>query len=416
MEDFYNMAIVDKVKNAWNAFTSRDPTEVDLPVGGYISSTQPSRPRLFFGNNQTIVNTVYTQIAVDCSSIDVKHVRLGKDEKYKETINSSLNYALNMSANIDQSSTDLIRDYVLTLLDTGCAALVPTRTDVDPTYTDSYQVEEIRVGKIVEWFPKHVRVELYNEILGTRTQLILEKRIVTIVENPFYQIMNEPNSTVKKLNRVLGQLDLFNSSADPNKLDLIIQIPYNLKSEAAQSRAKKRRKEIENQLVDSKLGIAFTDSTEKIVQLNRSLENNLWEQAKDLTEQLFNELGFSMSIFNGTADEQTMLNYQNRTIEPIMTALIKNMQRKWISKTAQTQGQAIRYFKDPFRLVPVAKIAEIADKFTRNEIMTSNEIRAVVGMEPSDDPKANMLINSNLNHEKDGRYEQNYNENNEENS
>lgn len=407
------MAIMDRMKNAWNAFTSRDPTELDLPVGGYISSVQPSRPRLSFGNNKTIISSVYTQIAVDCSSIDVKHVRVGEDNKYKETIHSSLNYALTMEANLDQSGPDLIRDYVLTLLDAGCVALVPTRTDVNPATTDSYQVEEIRVGKILEWFPKHVRVELYNPILGTRTQMVLEKRIVVIVENPFYNIMNEPNSTAKRLNRVLSQLDLFNSNVDPNKLDLIIQTPYSLKNNAAEARAKKRRKQIEQQLVDSKLGIAFTDSTEKIIQLNRSLENNLWEQAKDLTEELFNQLGFSMAIFNGTADEQTMLNYQNRTIEPIMSALVKNMQRKWITKTAQTQGQAIRFFKDPFKLVPVAKIAEIADKFTRNEIMTSNEIRAVVGMEPSNDPKANKLINSNLNHEKNSGYE---NESNEENS
>lgn len=400
------MGVVERIKKGWNAFNGRDPTPAyfyptSVPSGSY----RPEMVRLLGGNDRTIITSVYNQIAVDCSSIAVKHVRLGPNEKYKETINDSLNYALTMQANIDQSGKDLIKDGVLTLLNEGCVAFVPVKTDVDPYSTDSYNIEELRVGRIVTWYPQHVRLEVYDDRTGIKKEIVVEKRIVAIVENPFYNIMNEPNSTAKRLNRVLSQLDLYNSSSNPSKLDLLIQMPFAIKSEAQRVKAKKRKKELEDDLTNSALGIGFIDATEKAIQLNRSLENNLWEQAKDLTEQLFNQLGFSQSIFNGSADEQTMLNYQNRTLEPIMTTIVENMQRKWLTRTAQTQGQAIRFFKDPFKLVPVGKIAEIADKFTRNEIMTSNEIRSVVGMEPSKDPKADQLINSNLNHNEDKQSE-----------
>lgn len=390
--------IRERFKNAWYALKGRDPTpEWDFQMG-YATSFRPDRAQLSRNNLKSIVSSVYNQIAVDCSKIAVRHVRLDKNDKYLETISDSLNYALMKEANIDQTGKELIKDIVISLLDEGCVAVVPTVVDVDPRNTDSYKIYELRVGKILQWRPYQVYVELYNDLTGQTKQKWLDKRITAIIENPFYETMNEPNSTAKRLIKVINQLDRTNEENSSGKLDLIVQLPYLVKGESRLKQAEKRRKDIEAQLTGSQYGIAYIDGTEKIIQLNRGVENNLWTQATELKADLYNQLGFSDSIFNGTADEQTMLNYQDRTIEPIMTAIVENMERKWLSKTAQSQKQAIRFFKDPFKLVPVSKIAEIADKFTRNEIMTANEVRSVIGMKPVDDPKADELRNANLNH------------------
>lgn len=387
----------DRFKNAWDAFMGRDPTVI--PTFSYYSgSSRIDRKRLNRNSLKTILSSVYNQIAVDCASIRLNHVRLDENGRYKETIKDGLNRVLTKEANIDQTGRDLVQDIVMSLLDEGSVAVVPVSTSENPNKTDSYDVYELRTGKITEWFPDRVRVEVYNERVGKKESIILSKRYVAIIENPFYAIMNEPNSTAQRLLRVLNQLDRMNEEHSSGKLDLIIQLPYVVKSESRRRQAESRRKDIETQLTDSAYGIAYTDGTERIVQLNRSLENNLWEQAKELQEQLYNQLGLTKSIFDGTADEKTLLNYNNRTIEPILSSITEEMERKWISRTAQTQGQAIRFFSDPFKLVPVEQLAEIADKFTRNEIMTSNEIRSVIGMKPFDDPKADELRNSNLNH------------------
>lgn len=393
--------LTERFKNAWDAFKERDPTP---PYEyGYGSYYMPGRFRLSNRNDRSIVTSIYNQIAVDCAAIDIRHVRLNEEGQYEKTIDDSLNYALTKSANIDQTARFFIRDAVLTMLDEGVVALVPVTCDVNPRKTDAYMVEEIRVGKIVEWFPADVLVEVYDQHTGQKAQLMVEKRFTAIVENPFYSIMNETNSTLQRLIRVLNQCDRTNEEISAGKMDLIVQLPYLVRSEAKKVQAEERRKRIEAQLSgNAQYGIAYIDGTEKVVQLNRPLENNLWVQAKELQEQLFNQLGFSKAIFDGTADEHTMLNYQNRTLEPILSAIVEEMERKWLSKTAITQRQAIRYFKTPFKLVPVAQLAEIADKFTRNCIMTSNEIRAVIGLEPSNDPKADQLINNNLNQPEEG--------------
>lgn len=390
--------IRERFKNAWNAFTGRDPTPTWDYQMGYATSFRPDRVQLSRSNLKSVVASVYNQIAVDCAAIKIQHVRVDENDKYVETIDDSLNRVLRREANIDQTGRELIKDIVISLLDEGCVAVVPTVVDVNPSNTDSYKIYELRVGKILQWRPYEVFVEIYNDLTGEKKQRWFEKRTTAIIENPFYETMNEPNSTAKRLIRVLNQLDRTNEENSAGKLDLIVQLPYLIKSDARIKQAEKRRKDIEAQLTGSQYGIAYIDGTEKIIQLNRGVENNLWTQASELKEDLYNELGFSDSIFNGTADEQTMLNYNNRTIEPIMSAITENMERKWISKTAYSQKQGIRFFKDPFKLVPVGQIAEIADKFTRNEIMTSNEIRSIVGMKPIDDPKANELRNANLNH------------------
>jgi hypothetical protein len=395
------MAITERFKSAWNAFMGRDPT-IQYVNAGYSYSINPNRPRLSRTNNKSIVSSVYNQIAVDCSSIDVNHVKLGDDGKFKEIIYDQLNDVLNKDANIDQTGRQLIRDVVLSMLDEGCVAVIPYETiGEDPTISDAYTVCKARTAKILEWYPERIRVEAYNDLTGRKEELILDKRICAIIENPFYAIMNEPNSLAQRLTRILGQLDRTNEDNSAGKMDLIVQLPYSLKSGLRKQQAEERRKDIEAQLTGSQYGIAYVDGTEKVIQLNRSVDNNLWEQAKDLQADLFNQLGFSEAIFNGTADEQTMLNYNNRTIEPILVAITEEMERKWISRTARSQKQAIRFFKDPFKLVPVSQIAEIADKFTRNEIMSSNEMRSVIGMKPSDDPKADQLINANLNQSKE---------------
>lgn len=390
------MAFLERVKSGYNAFMGRAPTTQQLYYGG--SASRPDRVTRRIQNERSIVNSIYDRIAVDGSSIDIKHVKLDDKGNYEQTIADPLNRVLTLDANIDQTGRSMIRDLIYSMLDEGCVALFPTDLTKDPSTTDSYEVLEARVSKILEWYPRHIRIEVYNENTGYKEQLIVEKRYTPIIENPFYSIMNEPNSTLQRLIRVLNQLDKVNDQNTSGKMDLIIQLPYIIKTEAKQKQAEERRKTIEAQLTGSKYGIAYVDGTERVIQLNRAVENNLWNQAKELKEDLFDQMGLTMEILNGTADEKTMLNYYSRIIEPILTAIVEEIERKWISRTAQTQGQGIRFFRDPFKLVPILDLAEIGDKFTRNEIMTSNELRTKIGLQPSDDPKADELRNSNLNH------------------
>lgn len=391
----------ERLKNSWNAFLGRDPTDyyttnyMDL---GPSYTNRPDRVILSRGNERSIITSIYNQIATDVSMIDIRHVRLNKNKQYLEDIDSNLNTALTLNANLDQTGRDLTKDLVLSLFDEGCVAVVPVLTTANPKYTESYDIYKLRVSQIVEWYPEHIKVRVYREDTGKKEDLILPKKMVAIIENPFYAVMNEPNSLFHRLRRLLMQIDRTNEQNSAGKMDLIIQLPYITKSPTRQIQAEERRKKVEAQLTGSQYGIAYIDGSEKITQLNRSVTNNLWEQAKDLTEQIYNQFGLSPSIFNGTADEKTMLNYYNRTIDPILTSIIEEYQRKFLSDTAVTQGQAIRYFRQPFKLVPVDNLAEIADKFTRNEIMTKNEFRSLLGMKPSDDPKADQLINSNINH------------------
>ena len=381
-----------RLKHAWNAFRNRDPTP-----SGYSYSYRPDRPRLTRGNNRSIVTSIFNRIAIDVSSIDIKHCRLDENNRFVETIDSGLNRCLNLEANIDQTGQAFIQDVVMSMFDEGVVAMVPVETDLDPKITKSYDIFSMRTGKIVEWYPAHVKVRLYDDRIGEKKEVILPKNTVGIIENPLYAIVNEPNSTMQRLIRKLALLDVTDEQTASGKLDLIIQLPYVIKTEARKKQAEERRKNIEDQLAGSKYGIAYTDGTERITQLNRSLENNLMKQIEYLTEQLFGQLGITQSVLDGTADEKTMLNYNNRTIEPIVSAIVNELNRKFLTKTARSQRQSIEYFRDPFRLVPVNDIAEIADKFTRNEILTSNEIRQIVGMKPSTDPKADMLVNSNIN-------------------
>lgn len=385
----------ERFRDGWNAFMGRDPTYFRR-YGG--SSIRPDRVMLSRVNMRTIVSAIYNRIAVDVSAMNVCHVRLDEDGNYKETIHSDLNNAFTIEANLDQTGRNLFQDIVMSMFDEGCVAVVPIDTDTNPDDTGSYKIYTLRTGKIMEWYPSEVRVEVYNERTGKKEQITLSKHMVAIIENPFYSIMNEPNSTLQRLKRVLSQLDRTNEEQSAGKMDLIVQLPYAIKSKARRIQAEQRRKDLEDQMTGSQYGIGYVDGTERVIQLNRSIENNLWTQAKDLTTELYNQLGLTESIFDGTADEQTLLNYQDRTINPILTAITEEMQRKWISKTARTQGQAIRFFRDPFRLIPVGQLAEMADKLTRNEIMSSNEVRGAMGLKPSNDPKADELRNSNLNH------------------
>lgn len=391
------MGVVDRIQHAWNAFLNRDPT-LSYSNFGYGSSYRPDRPRFSRGNERSIVTSVYNRIALDAAAIDIKHVRLDDNDRYKETINSDLNYCLTTEANLDQTGRAFIQDAVMSMLDEGCVALVPTDADFDPSTKDvgSYKIYTMRTGKILEWFPKHIRVSVYNENLGKRQEVVLPKKTVSIIENPLYSVMNEPNSTLQRLIRKLNLLDYIDEQSGSGKLDLIIQLPYVIKTPARQNQAEARRASIEQQLTGSKYGIAYTDGSERITQLNRPVENNLLKQIEYLTSMLFSQLGLSQSILDGSADEKTMLNYYNRTIEPIVSAITDEMKRKFLTKTGRKQGQSIEYYRDPFKLVPINNMAEIADKFTRNEIMASNEIRQIVGLKPSDDPKADELRNSNL--------------------
>lgn len=389
------MNILERFQNGWNAFMSRAPTTAyyDGGVGNYY---RPDRVRFSRGNERSIVTSVYNRIALDVAAISIKHCRMDENGRYISDMKSGLNDCLTLSANVDQTGRAFIQDAVQSMLDEGCVAIVPVDTSTDPTVTGSYDILSMRTGKIIEWKPAHVRVRLYNERTGNKEDILLPKSMVAIVENPLYAVINEPNSTMQRLIRKLSLLDVTDEQTASGKLDLIIQLPYVIKTEARRQQAEQRRKDIEMQLAGSKYGIAYTDGTEHITQLNRSLENNLMKQVEYLTNMLFSQLGITQTILDGTADEQTMLNYYSRTIEPIVTAIVDEMKRKFLTKTARSQNQSIESFRDPFKLVPVNNIAEIADKFTRNEIMTSNEIRQVIGMKPSDDPKADQLINSNI--------------------
>lgn len=367
----------------------------------YGSYYRPDRPRFSRGNEKSIVTSVYNRIALDVSAMDIKHCRMDVDGRYLEDIKSDLNNCLTLEANIDQTGRAFMQDVVMSMFDEGCVAIVPIDTDTNPDQNGSYSIYTMRTGKIVEWFPAHVKVSVYNERRGRREEILMPKQSVAIIENPLYAVINEPNSTMQRLIRKLNLLDYVDEQSGSGKLDLIIQLPYIVKSEARRAQANERRAEIEKQLTGSKYGIAYTDGTEKITQLNRPVENNLMKQIEYLTNMLYSQLGITQAVLDGTADEKAMLNYYSRTIEPIVLAITDEMKRKFLTKTARTQNQTITAFRDPFRLVPVNDIAEIADKFTRNEIMTSNEIRQKIGMKPSDDPKADQLINSNISQPED---------------
>lgn len=390
------MALLDRFQNAWNAFRNKDPSNGSYFSYGESSSIRPDRPRLIRGSERSIVNSIINRISIDASSIDIKHVRLDENQRYTEDVNSGLNNCLTLEANLDQTSRAFFQDVVTSMLDEGCVAVIPVDTSIDPRNTDSYDILSLRTGKILEWYPKHVRVQVYNERTGRKEEIVVEKRTTAIIENPMYSVMNEYNSTMQRLIRKLALLDITDESTASGKMDLIIQLPYTIKTETRKAQAESRKKDIEMQLATSKYGIAYIDSTEKITQLNRSVENNLMKHVEYLTSMLYSQLGLTAEVMNGTADEQTMLNYNNRTIEPILSAIVDEFKRKFLTKTARTQSQSIEFFRDPFRLVPVNNIAEIADKFTRNEIMTSNEIRRIVGMKPSKDSKADELRNKNL--------------------
>mgnify|MGYP000872486446 CR=1 FL=1 len=384
----------DRVRNAWNAFTGRDPT---LPYKyGQSSSVRPDRPRLSRGNEKSIVTAVLNRISMDCSAISIQHVRLDDNDRFVEEIDDHLNQCLTLEANVDQTGRSFVQDIVLSMLDEGCVAVVPTYATRNIRTNDSFDIFEMRTGKVVEWYPQDVKVKVYNDKDGRKEELILPKKSVAIIENPFYAVMNEPNSTLQRLMRKLSLLDYVDEQTSTGKLDLIIQLPYVIRSDARRKQAEERRKDIEMQLSGSKYGIAYTDGTERITQLNRSVENQLLNQITELTSMLYSQLGITKEIMEGTADEKTMNNYYSRTVEPILSAITDEMKRKFLTQTARSQRQSIVFFRDPFKLVPTSDLAELADKFTRNEIMTSNEIRQIVGMKPSDDPSADELRNKNL--------------------
>lgn len=391
---------IGRLQHAWNAFKNRDPTGHQYEYGLSYGS-RPDRTRMRFGNERSIVASIYTRIAIDVAAVSIQHVRLDQNGRYAETINSHLNECLTVQANIDQSGRALIQDIVMSMFDEGVVAVVPVDTTFNPSESGSFDILSLRVGKILEWYPRHVRVQLYNDRVGRREEVILEKKFVAIIENPLYAVMNEPNSTLKRLVHKLNLLDSIDEQSGSGKLDLIIQLPYVIKTPARREQAEQRRKDIEMQLAGSKYGIAYTDGSEKITQLNRPAENNLMTQIEYLTSMLYSQLGITENVFNGTAEEAEMLNYYNRTIEPILAAITDAMNRTFLTKTARTQGQKIIYLREPFKLVPVNNLAEIADKFTRNEILTSNEIRALIGFKPVDDPKADELRNPNISRAKE---------------
>lgn len=397
-----DLSFGSRIRRAWNVFKNRDPmTDMSWRLG-YGNSQRADRVILSSNNEKTIVNAIYNRIALDVASLKFRHVRLDENERFKEEMSTGLNEVLKTEANLDQSGRAFVHDMVLSMIDEGVVAAVPVETTDDPEVSSSYDILQMRVGPIVEWYPQHVKVRLYNSVTGQRQEFTFRKRDVAILENPFYAVMNAPNSTLQRLIRKLRLLDVIDEQAGSGKLDLIIQLPYTIRSEARQQQAEVRRKSVEDQLAGNKLGIAYIDSTEKVIQLNRSVENNLLKQVEYLTSMLYSQLGFSQSILDGTADEQTMLNYQNKTVEPLASTITDEFKRKFLTKTARTQGQSVMFFTEPFRITPVSQIAEIADKFTRNEILTSNEIRQIIGIKPSDDPKADELRNSNLNQEKQG--------------
>jgi len=388
----------DRLVHAWNAFKQVEEPTYRVPSYslGYSSTSRPDRMYFTRGNERSIVTSIYNRIAIDCADIDIKHVKLDDNERYIETIKSGLNNCLTLAANKDQTARAFIQDVVQSMLDEGCVAIVPIDTDVNPNLK-SYDIETVRVGKITQWFPDDVRVEVYNDKLGYKQEIVMPKRIVAIIENPLYSIVNSPNSTLQRLIRKLNILDAIDEQSGSGKLDLIVQLPYIIKTDARRQQAKERRKDIEEQLAGSKYGIAYTDGTEKITQLNRPVDNNLLNQITYLTSMLYSQLGITEEILNGSADEKTMLNYMNRTVKPIVGAIVDEIKRKFLTKTARSQKQTVMYFLDPFKLVPVTNLAEIADKFTRNEIMSSNEIRQIIGLKPINDPRADELRNKNLN-------------------
>lgn len=384
-----------RLKHAWNVFRNKDPSFNYYDIGtsyGY----RPDRIRLTRGNERSIVTAIYNRIAIDSAAISIRHVRLDKNERFLEIIDSGLNNCLSLEANLDQSGRAFIQDIVMSMLDEGSVAIVPVDTTFNPEVTGSYDIQTMRTGRILDWYPSHIRVQVYDERFGEKRDIIVPKKIAAIIENPLYAVINEPNSTMQRLIRKLNLLDLIDEQSGSGKLDLIIQLPYVIKSDARRKQAEQRRKDIEDQLSGSKYGIAYTDGTEHITQLNRPVENNLMKQIEYLTSMLYSQLGITQSILDGTADDKTMLNYFNQTIEPILSAIADEMKRKFLTKTARSQMQSIEFFRDPFKLVPVSEMPEIADKFTRNEIMTSNEVRQSIGMRPSDDPGADELRNKNV--------------------
>lgn len=390
------MAFMDRIKRSWNAFiNNRDPTNMQYQNLGMGYVYRPDRVRFSRGNERSIVTSVYNRIAMDVASITIKHCRIDENGRYKEEIKSGLNECLTLEANVDQTGRSFIQDVVMSMFDEGAVAIVPVDTTIDPTTTNTTDILSMRTGKILDWYPKHVRVRVYNDRTGQKEDIVMPKRSVAIIENPLYAVINEPNSTMQRLIRKLNILDAIDEQSGSGKLDLIIQLPYVIKSDARQQQAEKRRKDIEEQL-KGPYGIAYTDGTEKITQLNRPVENNLMKQIEFLTNQLYGQIGMTPSVLDGTADEKAMLNYNNRTIEPIVSAIVDAMKRVFLSKTARTQGQTIMFFRDPFKLVPINSIADIADKFSRNEILSSNELRQIIGFKPSDDPKADELRNSNI--------------------
>ena len=390
------LTLTSRFKKAWNAFiNNRDPTNLQYQNFGMGYVHRPDRVRFTRGNERSIVTSVYNKIAVDVASVAIRHCRIDKDGRYIEDMRSGLNECLTLEANIDQDGRSFIQDVVMSMFDEGAVAIVPVDTSFDPTKSNSYDVLSMRTGKILEWYPAHVKVQVYNDRTGRKEDIILPKRSVAIIQNPFYAVINEPNSTMQRLIRKLNILDAIDEQSGSGKLDLIIQLPYVIKSEARQQQAEKRRRDIEDQL-KGPYGIAYTDGTEKITQLNRPVENNLMKQIEYLTNQLYSQIGMTPSVLDGTADERAMLNYNNRTIEPILAAIVNAIKRTFLSKTARTQGQTILFFREPFKLMPVGELAETSDKLTRNEILTSNEVRQLIGFKPSDDPKADQLVNSNI--------------------
>lgn len=390
------MAIFDRVRIAWNAFRNNEPFIVDYGSTSTFSSISPSRPRLRYYNERSIVSAIYTRISIDVASVNFRHIKLDPLGRYLEDVDSNLNNCLTLEPNIDQSPRAFRQDIVMSLFDKGVVVLVPVDTALDPNTNEMFDIYSLRVGEVTSWYPKHVRVNVYNEEKGIRQEITLAKRFIAVIENPLYSVMNEPNSTLQRLISKLNLLDAVDEQSGSGKLDLIIQLPYVIKSEARRQQAEKRREDIEFQLKGSQYGIAYTDGTEKITQLNRPAENNLLKQIEYLTSMLYDQLGITETVMNGTADEKTMINYYNRTIEPILDAIVEGMQRSFLGRKGVTRSERIHYFKDPFKLVPVADLAEIADKFTRNEILTSNEIRGYMGIHPSKDPKADALLNSNM--------------------
>ena len=393
-----DFTLVSRLKNGWNAFIkNRDPTATYRDIGsGYFY--RPDRVRFTRGNERSIVTSLYNRIALDVAAINIQHCRLDENGRFLEVIDSKLNSCLNLEANIDQTGRAFIQDVVMSMFDEGSVAIVPVDTIYDPEKTDSFDIVSLRTGKVVEWYPAHVKIRAYNDRTGKKEDIVMPKSKVAIIENPLYAVINEPNSTMQRLIRKLNILDAIDEQSGSGKLDLIIQLPYIIKTDARRQQAEQRRKDIEMQLAGSKYGIAYTDGTERITQLNRPVENNLMKQIEYLTSMVYSQIGMTQTILDGTADDKTMLNYYSRTIEPIISAIVDGMKRVFLSKTARTQRQTIMFFRDPFKLVPVNDIAEIADKFTRNEILTSNEIRQIIGIKPSSDPKADRLINSNISH------------------